>query len=74
MFFFCNFFEKGPCGNLRTADNGGYKEARWMKLWYVEGEQDVPCMVTFVYELILLPDGTVRPPYYTFEPDWWPSD
>lgn len=45
-----------------------------MKLWYVEGEQDVPCMVTYVYEFILLPDGTVRPPYYTFEPDWWPSD
>lgn len=28
-----------------------------MKLWYVEGEQDVPCMVTYVYELIPLPGG-----------------
>ena len=28
-----------------------------MKLWYVGGEQDVPCMVTYVYELILLPGG-----------------
>ena len=35
-----------------------------MKLWYVEGEQDVPCMVTYVYELVLLPDGTVRQIYF----------
>ena len=45
-----------------------------MKLWYVEGKQDVPCMVTYVYELVLLPGGAVRPPCYTFEPDLWPPD
>ena len=45
-----------------------------MKLWYVEGEQDVLCMVTYVYELVLLPGGAVRLPCYTFEPDLWPPD
>ena len=45
-----------------------------MKLWYVEDEQDVPCMVTYVYELVLLPGGTVRPPCYAFEPDLWLPD
>ena len=74
MFFFCKFFGKGPCVYLRTADNGGYKEVENMKLWRFENEQDEPCEVTYVYQLVLLPDGTVRLPSFIFEPDLWAQD
>lgn len=45
-----------------------------MKLWRFENEQDEPCKVTYVYQLVLLPDGTVRLPGFIIEPDLWKQD
>ena len=40
-----------------------------MKVWHFENGQDERCKVTYVYQLVLLSDGTVRLPGFIFEPD-----
>lgn len=45
-----------------------------MKLWHFENGQDERCEVTYVYQLVLLPYGTVRLPGFKFEPDLWAQD
>lgn len=45
-----------------------------MNLRHFANGQDERCKVTCVYQLVLLPDGRMQLPGFTFEPDLWAQD
>lgn len=72
FFFYFQILKDRCCGYLRTADNGGQKEARKMTICNMENEEDLPISGYIMYPpLELTPEGKLRLADIRVTPGWW---
>lgn len=72
FFFILKILRVSSCGYVRTADNGGQKEASKMKICNMENEEDLPIIGYIMYPLLeLTPEGKLRLADIRVTSGWW---